>query len=119
MKRHLGRMRHRLRIKLIRRTEDAGGGYSRADVDGPTVWARVDTVGALEANTYAQRQERVTHKALIRWRSDVTQGQTVVWVRPASHGGELPLYVVSAVDADPDGRPGEFMELVLRQGGNL
>jgi len=27
--------------------------------------------------------------------------------------------VITAVDADPDGRPGEFMELTLRQGGNL
>jgi hypothetical protein len=75
-------------------------------------------VGALEANTYSQLQERATHKALIR-RAPVTQGQTVVWERDASQGGDLSLYVVSAVDADPDGRPGEFLELTLREGGNL
>ena len=39
--------------------------------------------------------------------------------RPAAHGGDVDLYVVTVVDADPDKRPGEFMMLVCRQGGNL
>lgn len=118
-RRNLGKMRHKLLIKVIGRVQDEGGGYARADTNGPTVWARVSTIGALEANTYAQLQERVSHKALIRWRNDVRQGQTVVWRRPASQGGDLSLYVVTTADADPDKRPGEFMELTLRQGGNL
>jgi len=118
-RRNLVRMRHRLLIKIIGRVPDGGGGFARSDTAGETVWARVDTIGTLEANTYAQLQQRATHKALIRWRDDIAQGQTVVWKRPAGQGGDLNLYVVTAKDADPDGRPGEFLLLVLREGGNL
>ncbi len=115
--RNLGKMRHRLAIKEIVRTEDEGGGFARADSDGDVIWARISIVGKLEANTYSQLQERVTHKAFIRWRDDIRQGQTVIWKRTGRD--DLPLYVVTSVDADPDRRPGEFMELILREGGNL
>lgn len=119
MRPRIGKLRHRLLIKTIVRTPDGGGGYARADTDGETVWARVSTAGAYEANTYAQLQQRVTHKAIIRYRSDIAQGQTVVWQRPAAHGGDLSLYVESVVDADLDHRPGEFLKIMLREGGNL
>jgi head-tail adaptor len=127
-KRNLGRMRHRLTIMTVVRVPDEGGGYARADAVTGTIWARLSTVGALEANTYSQLQERVTHKALIRFRSDVDEGSTVYWLNAGAEEPEvgstaapdgLALYVLTAVDADPDGRPGEFMELILRQGGNL
>ena len=81
----------------------------------------------LLANTYAQLQERVTHKALIRFREDVDQGSTVYWLNAGADEPEVAstaapdgraLYVVTATDADPDGRPGEFLELTLREGGN-
>lgn len=116
-RRNLGRMRHRLALKVITRVPDGGGGFARADTPGDVVWARIETVGALEANTYAQLQQRATHKALIRWRADVAQGQTVIWMRPTLSGGNLPLYVLAVRDADPDGRPGEFLLLILREGG--
>jgi len=116
--RNLGRMRHRLEIQIITRVADGGGGNARADVPGKTVWARVEVVKAHEASVYAQLQQRVTHKAIIR-RTDLKQGQTVIWKRPTSHGGDLSLYVESVVDADPDGRPGEFLKAMLREGGNL
>lgn len=117
--RNLGKMRHQLQLQTITRTPDGGGGYARGDGPGDTVAARVDTIGALEANTYSQLQLRVTHKAMIRHRDDVTQGQTVIWQRPAAHGGDVDLYVETVRDADPDRRPGEFMLLICRQGGNL
>ena len=120
-------MRHRLAIMNTVRQEDDGGGFARADVVLSTVWGRVNTIGALEQNSYSQLQERTTHKAIIRWRSDVDQGQTVIWLSPGTPepepGDPAPagtaLYVVSALDADPDGRPREFLELTLREGGNL
>jgi len=117
VKRRLGAMRHRLLIRVIGRTGDTGGGSVRSDTDGAEIWARVQTVSANEANVYMQRQQRVTHKAFIRWRADLAQGQTVVWQRPTAHGGNVSLYVVNVTDADPDRRPGEFMELALREGG--
>jgi len=118
-RRGLGQMRHLLTIMRVVRAADGGGGFARSDTAVATVLARIDTIGVLEANTYAQLQQRATHKALIRWRSDLEQGQTVVWKKPTSRGGDLALYVVTAKDADPDKRPGEFLELVLREGGNL
>lgn len=120
-------MRHRLTIMGVVRVPDEGGGYARADAVIGTVWGRITTMGALEANTYAQLQERVTHKALIRFREDVDQGSTVYWLNAGADEPEVAstaapdgraLYVVTATDADPDGRPGEFLELTLREGGN-
>lgn len=126
--RNLGRMRHRLAIMNVVRVQDAGGGYARADAVQSVVWGRVMTIGAIEANTYSQLQERVTHKAMIRTNTVVNQGSTVYWLNPnaaepavgstAKPNGRA-LYVVTAVDADPDGRPGEFIELIMREGGNL
>lgn len=127
-RRNLGRMRHRLTIMGVVRVPDEGGGYDRRDAVIGTVWGRIDTVGAMEANTYSQLQERVTHKALIRFRTDLGQGSTIYWLNAGATEPDvastaapdgLALYVVTAVDADPDGRPGEFLELTLRQGGNL
>lgn len=127
-RRNLGRMRHRLTLMAVTRVQDEGGGFARADAVVANVWGRITTVGALEANTYSQLQERVTHKALIRFRTDVDQGSTVYWLNtgatePAVASTATPdgiaLYVLTAVDADPDGRPREFLELTLRQGGNL
>lgn len=111
-------MRHRLAIKRVVRVQDEGGGFERQDASLASVWARITTVSALEANTYSQLQHRVTHKAVIRT-APVSQGQTVIWERPFAQGGDIALYVVTAIDADPDRRPGEFMELMLREGGNL
>lgn len=126
--RSLGRMSHRLAIMTVIRTPDAGGGAARADAVAAIVWARINTVGALEANTYSQLQHRVTHKAMIRHREGIGQGSTVHWLTrgeaepaigsTAAPAGK-PLYVVTAVDANPDNRPGEFLELMLREGGNL
>lgn len=128
-RRNLGRMRHRLTIMAIERTTDAGGGAARSDAVVATVAARIKTIGALEANTYSQLQERVTHKAMIRARTDLKQGQTVYWLNAGATelaqgvDDTIPdgaaLYVVTTMDADPDGRPGEFMDVILREGGNL
>lgn len=116
--RALGKMRHRLQIKTIARTRDAGGGYARADTDGDLVWGRVATLSAREMAVYDQLQKRITHKAIVRRNSGLVQGVTVVWQRPDAHGGDMSLYIESAVDADPD-KPGEFMQLLMREGGQL
>jgi len=121
-------MRHRLAIMEVIREPDGGGGNARADAVAAIVWGRITTVGAMEANTYSQLQERVTHKAITRKRSGIGQGVTLYWLTAGAAEPSLgstakpdglALYVVSAVDADPDRRPGEFLELTLRQGGNL
>ena len=124
----LGRMSHRLAIMATVRVEDDGGGAARADTVAAIIWGHIKTIGALEANTYSQLQERVTHKAMIRSRDGIGQGSTIYWLTRGEVEPELAstatpdgkaLYVLTAVDADPDYRPGEFLELALREGGNL
>lgn len=109
MKRHLGHMRHRVTIKTIVRTGDGGGGTVRADTNGATVWARVEALSSREVAAYDQLQQRVTHRVTIRKRTDVAQGQTLAW-------GSVDLYVNSVRDPDQD-RPGEWLELLCREGG--
>lgn len=127
-RRHLGRMKHRLAIMELVRTPDTGGGFERADAVTAVVWARLRTIGVIEANTYSQLQQRVTHKAMIRTREGIGQGSTVYWINAGATEPEIgdetvanaiALYVVTVTDGDPDGRRGEFLELLLREGGNL
>lgn len=122
--RNLGRMRHRLAIMTIVRAPDGGGGTTRADTVLATVAARITVASARERAAYGQLQERVSYIALIRFRTDVDQGQTTVWLpagaADATPGSATlpvgtPLYALTAVDADPDGRPGEFMLLALEE----
>lgn len=120
-------MRHRLTLMAVTRTPDDGGGTARADTVIGTVWARVQIASARERSAYGQLQERVSHIVMIRHRTDVDQGSTVVWLpqgtaiadEPAVNDTDLPdgtaLYVLTAVDADPDGRPGEFLLLACEE----
>lgn len=123
-KRNLGRMHHRITIMQTVRADDGGGGTTRSDVVIATVWGRVQTVTAREMEAYGQLQERVTHSIMIRYRDDVDNGQTVVWLNrgatePSASDPEptdgTALYVKAAHDADPDGRPGEFMLLMCEE----
>lgn len=123
-KRSIGRMRHRLTIMALTRSDDGGGGSSRADAVSATVWARVELASVKEVAAYSQLQQRTTHSVLIRQRDDVRQGSTVYWLSPGATEpdvGEttppdgIALYVHSAIDDDPDGRPGEFLRLMCEQ----
>lgn len=120
MKVSTGHMRHRLALMELVRTPDGGGGTARADKVLAVVYARVTTATPREIAAYGQLQQRVTHLATIRHRDDVRQGMTVVWLKPGESepapDDEQPttgraLYVLAATDADPDGRPGEFLRL--------
>ena len=128
MKRSLGRMRHRLTIMTITRVDDSGGGFARADVVQGTIPARISTASKNEQAIYSQRQQRITHEALCRFNSNVVQGATVYWLdrgatAPTNGTTTIPtgtaLYIEAVEDADPDKRPGEFMKLLLREGGAL
>lgn len=109
-----GVLRHRVTINQVIRTADGAGGFARDDQPAATVAAQVETLGANEIRAYSNLQERVSHRALIRYRAGVDQGQGAIWHHPK---GDIALYVISAVDCRPE-RPGEWMELLCRQGGN-
>lgn len=126
-RRNLGHMRHRLTIMQTVRVDDGGGGTERQDTVAATVWARIKIASAREKMAYGQLQERVTHTVMIRTRNDVDNGSTVVWLpqgtlidaEPDDGATEQPagteLYVLTCVDADPDGRPGEFLQLACEE----
>ena len=126
-RRNLGRMRHRLAVMEIVRNADGGGGAARADTVKDVVWARVKVASAREVQAYSKVEERVSYTAMIRAANAPSNGQTVYWLNrgaaePAIGSSDAPdgvaLYVVTSVDGDPDGRPGEFVRLMLREGGN-
>lgn len=119
----LGVMRHRVVIRRIVRTDDEGGGTSRADTNLATVWARVEKIGATEKAAYGQLQERATHTIILRARDDVDNGQTIMWLKPGAAEpapgsttvpDARPMYVLTSVEANPD-RPGEFIRLVVEE----
>jgi len=113
MKRNLGAMRHRLRIFAAVRVPDGGGGFLRGDSVLAEVAAQISTISATELLAYSNLQQRATHKAIIRFRSDIQQGQSAIWLHPK---GDRDLYILTSIDARPE-RPGEFLEIVMREGG--
>lgn len=126
-RRNLGRMRHRLAVMEIVRTPDGGGGTERADSVSAVIWARVKVASSREVEVYSKVEERVSYTAMIRAANAPSNGQTVYWLNrgvtePVIGSTDAPngvaLYVVTSVDADPDGRSGEFVRLMLREGGN-
>jgi SPP1 family predicted phage head-tail adaptor len=109
-----GSLRHRLTVNMIVREPDGAGGFVRADGPARPISAAVETLSASEIRAYSSLQERVTHRAIIRYRNDIDQGQNAVWHHPKR---DVILYIVSAVDHRPE-RPGEWLALICREGGN-
>ncbi|MDZ7824507.1 MAG: phage head closure protein [Ahrensia sp.] len=111
---HNGELRHRVTVKHIVRQPDGAGGFVRLDDTLLSISARVKTFGASEGRAYMNLQERVSHRIVIRYRDDITQGQSAIWHHPK---GDVDLYILSAIDHRPE-RPGEWMALLCREGGN-
>lgn len=112
----LGKMRHRLTVLAVERVPDGAGGFARQDLPSIDVWARVMLMSAREVSAYAELQQRASHRVIARTNPDIREGVTLVWHWP---GGDVPLYVEAVAQWDQDGRPGEFIAAICRQGGNL
>lgn len=113
IKRNLGAMRHRLTLFGIVREPDGGGGFERSDAEIADIMGSVTLASASEQMAYANLQQRATHKIIIRFRDDARQGQRIRWQHP---NAPLDLYILTATDARPE-RPGEWLELMCREGG--
>jgi head-tail adaptor len=113
--RNLGAMRHRITLFGIVRTSDGGGGFARGDGEIGPIMASISTLSTGEQMAYANLQQRATHRLGIRWRDDIAQGQSIRWHHPK---GERDLYVLAVADARPE-HPGEWLEIIAREGGNL
>lgn len=107
---NIGKLRHRIRLLVPVREADEYGGQAKVETVKDLVWANLVPITASEAYRYLQLQKNVTHKAVIRYRSDVQQGWAV------KDQDNVEYYVVAATNPD---RRKRFLELVLREGGNL
>lgn len=75
----IGKMRDRVTLKVLARTPDDIGGFTRADTTGDTIWAQVIPAGSREVWKYQQIDKRVDYTVFCRYRSDVTRGMTLTW----------------------------------------
>ena len=68
----IGEMRHRISLQKFSQADAAGGGYTDTytTVNPAPVWARIDPIAGGRMIDGVQDQERVTHRFIIRYRSD-------------------------------------------------
>jgi SPP1 family predicted phage head-tail adaptor len=109
MRRNIGAMRHRVEVYTIVRTPDDIGGATRSDTLLATVYASIDTVKANELYKFSQIDKRVTHKLVVRYRSDFVRGQKLVW-------GSRQFYVDGVIDPSPT-QTKEWLNLFVTEGG--
>jgi SPP1 family predicted phage head-tail adaptor len=65
-------MKHRILFQSLTRTEDGQGGFTEEWEDGDYVSAEVTPLKAWEQMRAQQLDSKLTHKILIRYRSDIT-----------------------------------------------
>lgn len=68
----VGPMRHQLALQTESQVADGGGGYALTWTTAATVWGSVKPVGGREHTQTAQLADVVTHRIIIRYRSDIT-----------------------------------------------
>ncbi len=107
MRRHIGKMRHRIQLFEPARQPDGSGGFSRGDVNYATVWAEMKPLKEVEVLQYAKLEQVRSHKCAIRYREDVKQGHYLV------HDGQY--FYIEAVQVVLENR--KFLDLSLRNGG--
>jgi SPP1 family predicted phage head-tail adaptor len=74
-----GRMRQRVRIEAPALTADGLGGTTRAWQTVATVWAEIRTLSGNERMAAGQLASQVTHRILLRYRTDVTQEMRILF----------------------------------------
>jgi SPP1 family predicted phage head-tail adaptor len=116
MKRRLfdiGKMRHRISLYEITRTDDGAGGFERSDPSNPTkigaFWGRIEPLTVRERTWSEQFTQVTTHSCWLRYNAQVQQGMIV-------RKGSIDYYVETVIDPN---QLKEFMLLGLREGGPL
>lgn len=80
-------LRHRVTIQNPAQVSDGQGGWTETYPDGDTVSCSIAPVKAYEKFQAEQMQTPITHKIVMRYRSDVTTasrlkfGSRILWVR--------------------------------------
>ncbi len=105
----IGELRHRLSIQAEQATSDGGGGLSDPwanPVTVATVWGKVEPLTGGERLHALQIQDRLSHRIVIRYRSDVTAAMRVVF-------GARAFNIRAVIDT---GERGRFLELLCDEG---
>jgi SPP1 family predicted phage head-tail adaptor len=89
----IGELRHRVRLQALALASDGGGGYTESWSDLAEIWARVRPLTGVELTLGEQRQHRVTHEVIIRYRPGIQPGQRLIYDGRA-------LYILGIVNAD-------------------
>ena len=93
----IGSLRHRVSIERPLRTETDGGAAVISWTSLASVFARIEPVGGGEFDVADGQVGRVTHKVLMRYRSDVLPQMRIV-------AGTRELEISAALDLDGRGR---------------
>lgn len=89
----IGALRERVQLKRRDVADDGQGGALTTFVPVATVWARVRALSARLATSADARGSAITHSVVMRYRSDVSAGDRLVFAGRN-------LEVVSAADLD-------------------
>lgn len=107
----IGRMRHRVSIYVVTRTDDGSGGFDREDPSGATklndYWAHIAPVTARERQWGEQFTEVTTHACWLRYNELVKPGMILRY-------RNVDYYIEQAYDPD---NLQEWLLLALREGG--
>jgi SPP1 family predicted phage head-tail adaptor len=100
-----GELRHRLVLEAPVETPDGAGGVTRSYAGEATVWAKVTPIGARGEVVADDTGATVTHRIVIRARSDLT-------TRHRLRDGTRVLRIVAFRDQDGSGR---FIEISAQE----
>lgn len=99
-----GKMRHRVTIQKLTRTDDGAGGYTETWEDIATVWAAVEPLSGREYYLAQQTQAEVSHKVTMRY----GQWYDEYFLTPFSSAQEGETVVKPQMRIVYDGRPFSF-----------
>ena len=75
----IGQLKHRIELQSKAMTPDGTDDYTEAYTTVATVWARIDPIAGGRMIDGVQEVERVTHRFIIRYRSDQASWQYVLF----------------------------------------
>jgi len=76
---HVGLLRARIVLQRESPVAQGGGSYAVNWVDVANLWAQIEPVSGREVLQEVRLESRVTHRIILRYRSDVNAGMRVVW----------------------------------------
>lgn len=70
-------LRHRITIQTLTETADGSGGFSSSWADTVSIWAGITPASGYERAQGMQLEAVITHKIIMRYRTDVTAKQRI------------------------------------------